>query len=102
MKKPEEYLREAELIVKDKSIDEMFALNLTRDGYRSSLKTILRVIKQAQIDSYNKALEDAVESVELDEVCRDSEFAYNECNTMENDYGDVYAINSDSILKLKK
>ena len=60
MKSPENYLREQNLISKDKSIEEPFALQLSRDGHVDSLKKIIEIIERAQKDAWNEAFEGAI------------------------------------------
>ena len=57
-------------------------------------------IREAQIEAYNEALEDAVTHVQLKESTDIEE--YNEMPSMSNDMGDVWVIDKQSILKLKK
>ena len=77
MKNPEEYIIETET---DHWVDQEFNKN-----------DITKWIKQAQIDAYNKALDDAVENAEciyIPEISMDN--------------GDYWDIDKQSILKLKK
>lgn len=60
----------------------------------------LESIREAQIEAYNEALEDAVVHVQLKESTNIEE--YNEMPSMSNDMGDVWVIDKQSILKLKK
>jgi len=61
---------------------------------------IIEAIRTAQTEAYNEALEDAVVHVQLKESTDIEE--YNEMPSMSNDMGDVWVIDKQSILKLKK
>ena len=61
---------------------------------------LIGVIKMAQKEAYNEAIDDAVMSVALKET-RDVD-EYNEMPSVSNDMGDTYVIDKQSILKLKK
>lgn len=86
MKKPEEYLEMA------------FESNLTRPLYeiKDSKTVILAVIKQAQKEAYNEALEDVIKNAEVF-IATITE----ECNSVWKDDYTAY-LNEESILKLKK
>jgi len=64
-------------------------------------RELSHIIKQAQIDAYNEALDDAVDDVNFVETTGKPEI-YNESPSMSNDMGDVFSIDKQSILKLKK
>jgi len=81
MKNPEDYL---EIFIKEPNFDEVSEL-----------------IEQAQKDAYNEAIDDAVKNVDLIEITGDIA-AHNESPSIENDMGDVWTIDKQSILKLKK
>lgn len=84
MKKPEEYLKglfeEPYQLEDENSIDYDF----------------LQVIKQAQIDAYNEAIDDAVENAKL----KDKKIEYT--GVRAGGYYVIKILNKQSILKLKK
>lgn len=96
MKKPEEYLREAGLVRKDAKITDNFALNLTRDCHVGSVKELLIMIKQVQIDTINETVKKCAENVELIENARTNRTIIKEKFNAEYDF----YINESSILNV--
>jgi len=96
MKNPEEYIKNIELI-------NPFSITLKSDGRGEfpdsyeftddGKKMLTAVIKQAQIDAYNEALNDAVENADFGVSKND-----NGCPC----FNDDHFIDKQSILKLKK
>ncbi len=90
MKNPEEYLESFNILKYTKHHDYTYLYNKINEA-----------IKQAQIDAYNQALEDTIDNVNFVETTGKPEI-YNESPSMSNDMGDVFSIDKQSILKLKK
>jgi hypothetical protein len=90
MKSPEEYLED--------SYNNNFALAMEDDEIKSE---VIMCIKQAQIDAYNEALDDAVENATIEHIDLTSDEVFDYTDVLVDDDVEV-RINKQSILKLKK
>ena len=81
MKTPEEYIGNFKLIKED--VTEIGYFEWIDDVEKQDL---IKVIKQAQIDAYNEAIDDAAENA-------DTEYSF---------FDSMVIVNKESILKLKK
>lgn len=91
MRSPEKYLEDAYKYVESFSKDE--------PAYWQPL--FIKYIKQAQIDAYNEALDDAVENATIEHIDLTSDEVFDYTDVLVDDDVEV-RINKQSILKLKK
>lgn len=94
MKTPEEIAVENGLFSDINSIYGNFDLQITRDCHVHTSKMIIKAIKQAQIESYNQAIDDASENAKTDCKYKSDEWGMNRSM--------YHSIDKQSILKLKK
>jgi len=98
MKSPEEYLKN--LVNNYKGKNEPY-LDSSYFIYDGTVHPIINIIKQAQIDAYNEALDDAVENATIEHIDLTSDEVFDYTDVLVDDDVEV-RINKQSILKLKK